>query len=34
MPDDEAILIDLAEYRAFEAAHRGMIRAMSGRGTV
>jgi hypothetical protein len=31
---DEAILAYLAEYRAFEAAHRSMIKAMTGRGTV
>jgi hypothetical protein len=31
---DEAILAYLDEYRAFEAAHRGMVQAMTGRGTV
>jgi hypothetical protein len=32
--DDEAVLIYLHEFRQFEAAHRGMIQAMTGRGTV
>jgi hypothetical protein len=31
---EEDILAYLAEYRAFEAAHRGMVQAMAGRGTV
>jgi hypothetical protein len=33
MPDDEAILIYLAEYRAFDAAHRTMVQAMTAANT-